>query len=62
MPSDFRWHSFLVSAGYLPDTRKIQDSPHFNLILNTKKVAWKVKTMTAFFVAQNEEKENEKYD
>ena len=20
MPSDFRWHSFLVSAGYLPDT------------------------------------------
>ena len=32
------------------------------LILNTKKVAWKVKTMTAFFVAQNEEKENEKHD
>ena len=23
MPSDFRWHSFLVSAGYLPDTRKV---------------------------------------
>ena len=22
MPSDFRWHSFLVSAGYLPDTRE----------------------------------------
>ena len=21
MPSDFRWHSFLVSAGYLPDTQ-----------------------------------------
>ena len=21
MPSDFRWHSFLVSAGYLPDTK-----------------------------------------
>ena len=20
MPSDFRWHFFLVSAGYLPDT------------------------------------------
>ena len=20
MPSDFRWHSFLVSADYLPDT------------------------------------------
>lgn len=27
-----------------------------------QKVAWKVKTMTAFFVAQNEEKENEKHD
>ena len=25
MPSDFRWHSFLVSAGYLPDT---DDSLH----------------------------------
>ena len=23
MPSDFRWHSFLVSAGYLPDTDDI---------------------------------------
>ena len=23
MPSDFRWHSFLVSAGYLPDTNNI---------------------------------------
>ena len=23
MPSDFRWHSFLVSAGYLPDTLEI---------------------------------------
>ena len=23
MPSDFRWHSFLVSAGYLPDTNDI---------------------------------------
>ena len=23
MPSDFRWHSFLVSAGYLPDTKLI---------------------------------------
>ena len=23
MPSDFRWHSFLVSAGYLPDTEKL---------------------------------------
>ena len=23
MPSDFRWHSFLVSAGYLPDTEKM---------------------------------------
>ena len=22
MPSDFRWHSFLVSAGYLPDTKE----------------------------------------
>ena len=21
MPSDFRWHSLLVSAGYLPDTK-----------------------------------------
>lgn len=21
MPSDFRWHSFLVSADYLPDTK-----------------------------------------
>ena len=25
MPSDFRWHSFLVSAGYLPDTRNSVD-------------------------------------
>lgn len=41
---------------------KFQVSPHFNLISNTKKVAWKVKTMTAFFVAQNREKENEKHD
>ena len=24
MPSDFRWHSFLVSAGYLPDTKKLR--------------------------------------
>ena len=24
MPSDFRWHSFLVSAGYLPDTLESQ--------------------------------------
>ena len=23
MPSDFRWHSFLVSAGYLPDTPSV---------------------------------------
>ena len=25
MPSDFRWHSFLVSAGYLPDTEMMRD-------------------------------------
>ena len=29
MPSDFRWHSFLVSAGYLPDTESvITNSPY----------------------------------
>lgn len=27
MPSDFRWHSFLVSAGYLPDTLNAMESP-----------------------------------
>ena len=26
MPSDFRWHSFLVSAGYLPDTEEVVQS------------------------------------
>ena len=25
MPSDFRWHSFLVSAGYLPDTLLLEE-------------------------------------
>lgn len=33
MPSDFRWHSFLVSAGYLPDTEKYS---HLNGILTYK--------------------------
>ena len=27
MPSDFRWHSFLVSAGYLPDTQGTNLTP-----------------------------------
>ena len=27
MPSDFRWHSFLVSAGYLPDTNEVFNNP-----------------------------------
>ena len=29
MPSDFRWHSFLVSAGYLPDTDIIHYTTNF---------------------------------
>ena len=30
MPSDFRWHSFLVSAGYLPDTVELVPSSKHN--------------------------------
>ena len=35
MPSDFRWHSFLVSAGYLPDTEKdLKTTPGSDCALN----------------------------
>ena len=33
MPSDFRWHSFLVSAGYLPDTVKYQINDLFGELI-----------------------------
>ena len=38
MPSDFRWHSFLVSAGYLPDTYEYDhDCPFEAFITNLGK-------------------------
>ena len=32
MPSDFRWHSFLVSAGYLPDTFNMTKDEEIRMI------------------------------
>ena len=37
MPSDFRWHSFLVSADYLPDTRYIYIFAKWVIIVVTER-------------------------
>ena len=39
MQSDFRWHSFLVSAGYLPDTKTRTGSSNLALPAHRSQLA-----------------------
>ena len=51
MPSDFRWHSFLVSAGYLPDTIDTSEKGDWFKVVKAGGIS--IAAASAFTVAKN---------